>query len=94
MNEDIQRKIEETLASLDGMERAEASPYLYSKIRNRMQAAKEVVPQGLAWRIVTALAIVAVVNVATILHVNPAKDTNSGVESVASEYAISLPQTY
>lgn len=94
MKNDLQKRIEETLNSLDGIQPAEASPFLYSKIRNRMQSVKEYVPQSLAWRMIAALVIVALVNLFTLFHFNSEKENSSGAASVASEYNISLPQTY
>lgn len=94
MNKDLQQKIEETLAGLDGLSRAEASPYLYSKIRGRMQNATALVPQSLAWRLVAALVIVAVMNVLTLRHSYTQQGIDNGAQSVASEYSIALPQTY
>lgn len=94
MKRDLQQKIEETLTSLDGLSRAEASPYLYGKIRGRMQNATALVPQSLAWRMVAALVIVALLNVFTLRHAKPERTADSGAQSVASEYSIALPQTY
>lgn len=93
MKEDLHKKIEETLRSLDGMQRAEANVFLYGKIRNRLEGAKGLVPT-LAWRMVIALAIVAVINVVSILHFTSGSKESSGAELVAKEYSISLPQTY
>ena len=95
MKNDLQQKIDETLSSLDGMRRAEASPFLYSKIRNRLQGLTEYVPQSLAWRMIAALVIVTLMNVLTLRHFKADKQSKSGgAESVATEYNISLPQTY
>lgn len=94
MNKDLHKRIEETLSSLDDMQRAAASPYLYSKIRNRLQEEKEFVPKALAWRMIVALAIVALVNVFTIRHFQSQQGDKHGAELVANEYAIELPQTY
>jgi hypothetical protein len=94
MNEGLHKKIEETLNSLDGMQRAEANPFLYGKLRNRMEDVKKFVPRQLAWRMVIALAIVAVINIASILHFTSEKQKGNGAELVAKEYSISLPQTY
>ena len=95
MKGDLHNRIEQTLSSLDGMQRAEANPYLYSKIKNRLQGEKEFIPQQLAWRMITALAVVALVNVFTIRHFATAqKSESNGAEVVANEYAIELPQTY
>lgn len=93
MNEDLHQKIEETLNSLDGLQRAGANPFLYGKIRERMKGLKEIVPQQLAWRMVIALAIVAVINVFSVFHFNAGKK-NNGAELLAKEYSIGLPQTY
>lgn len=94
MKKDLQKRIDETLNALDGMQRAEASPFLYSKIRNRLQGVNEFVPQSLAWRMIAALVIVALVNLFTLRHFNAEKRSSNGAESIASEYNISLPQTY
>lgn len=93
MKEGVHKKIEETLNSLNGMQRAEANPFLYGKIRHRLEGVKEFVPKQLAWRMVIALAIVAVINVFTFFHFN-AEKKNSGAETVAKEYSIGLSQTY
>lgn len=94
MKRDLQDKIEKTLNSLEGLQRAEASSYLYSKIRNRLQQASDVVPHDLAWRMIAALAVVALLNVLTIRRVETGKKTASGIEAVTTEYALILPQTY
>lgn len=94
MKKEVQQNIEETLNSLDRIQRAEASPFLYSKIWLRMQPANDYVPQNLAWRMIAALLIIALLNVLTIRRFNADKQNNSGAQSVASEYNISLPQTY
>lgn len=94
MKKELPQKMEETLNSLDGLQRAEAGPFLYSKIRNRLQSVKEAVPQNLAWRMIAALAIVALLNVLTLRHSNAEQRTDSGAQSVADEYSIALPQTY
>lgn len=94
MKEDLHKRIEETMNSLDGMQKAEATPFLYGKIRSRLEGVREYVPKQLAWRMVIALVIVAVMNVATIVHFNSDKEKSKGEELVAKEYSISLPQTY
>lgn len=94
MKRDLPRKIEETLNSLDGLPRAEAGPFLYNKIRSRLQSVNEAVPQSLAWRMIAALVIVALMNVVTLRHSKAAQRTDNGAQSVANEYSIALPQTY
>ena len=93
MKEDLHKRIEETMNSLDGMQRAPANPFLYGKIRHRMEGVKEFVPKGLAWRMVIALAIVAVINLFTFFHFY-AEKKSSGAEMIAKEYSIGLSQTY
>jgi len=75
------------------MQRAEANPFLYGKIRNRLIRVKEHIPKQLAWRMVVALAIVAVINAITFFHLDFERK-NRGTELVAKEYSIGLPQTY
>ena len=95
MKNDLHKKVDEVLNSLDDVQRAEASPFLYSKIRNRMEAPREFLPQQLVWRLAAALIIVAVLNLFTIVHFQSKEPRNDrGVELVANEYSISLPQTY
>ena len=93
MKEELHKKVEETLKSLDGLQRAEASPFLYSKIRNRMEAATAFVPKSIAWRMVIVLVVVALVNVFTIRHFKAESgERTNGAELVATEYSISIPQ--
>ena len=94
MKKEVQQKVEETLNGLDGLQRAEASPYLYSKIRNKMQSVNNAVPHSLAWRMIAALMIIALMNVLTIQHFRAKEKLANGAKSVASEYSIALPQTY
>jgi hypothetical protein len=79
----ILQEIERTMQSLDGTRRAEANPFLFTRIQARMQ------PQGW-WEKVTsyisrpviALAILAVVLSVNILSVSfdPGKAANAAVE--------------
>jgi hypothetical protein len=89
-------KIEQVLSSLDGLQRAEASPFLYTRLKGRLQKVNEFVPARIAWGIAAALGVVLLLNLATIKQL-PAQHqtvTNNGAALVASEYAISLSQTY
>ena len=95
MNKDLQNRIDETLNSLDGLQRAEANPFLYSKIQNKFQNRPAFMPQKFAWRMVIAVAVIALVNLFTIRHFQTEKTNGTnGAEMVANEYSISLPQTY
>ena len=95
MKEEVYKKVDEVFNSLNGLQRAEASLFLYSKIRNRLDVAKQVVPLQLAWRLVTIMVIVIVMNLFTIRYFgSKEKNNDTGIELVANEYSISLPQTY
>ena len=94
MKVDLHKKVDEILNSLDGLQRAEANPFLYGKIRNRLESREPSAPSPLAWRLVIALAIVVVLNLFTILYFQKKPGTDTGIELVANEYSISLPQTY
>lgn len=94
MKKELLQKIDETLNSLDGLRRAEAGPFLYGKIRNRLQTANEAVPQSLAWRMIAALVIVALLNVLSLRRSGAEPRTDGGAQSVATEYSITLPQTF
>jgi hypothetical protein len=90
MEQDYNR-IEEILHSLDGAQRAEAGPYFYSRLRGRMEAA---LPKPLAWRLALALALVAVLNLLTLKAVEQTPADDATAESIASEYSLTLPDSY
>ena len=95
MKGEVYKKVDEVFNSLNGLQRAESSLLLYSKIRNRLDVAKQVVPLQLAWRLVTIMVIVIVMNLFTIGYFSSKeKNNDTGIELVANEYSISLPQTY
>lgn len=95
MKEQRKINIDDILNSLDDTGRAEASPYLYSKVMNRLQQPNAALSTRLSYRLVFVLALVAVLNVLTIRavsHSNATEDARADV--VAKEYSISLPATY
>lgn len=90
---DREQRIDEILKALDGASRAEASPFFYSKLRSRMESAT--LPRPLAWRLAGALAVVTLLNLLTLKalhHDNAASDARA--QSIASEYSMTLPETY
>ena len=93
MEHNDNKRIDDILASLDGIRRAEAGPYFYSKVRARMDDL--LLPRPLAWRRALALLLVALLNVFTLraLHNGPPVSDDSA-RSIASEYSLSLPETY
>lgn len=95
MNKELQQKIEQTLNSLEGIRQAEAPPYLYSKIMNRLQPAEAVFQTRIALRLVAALVVVLLLNAFTLQALNRSeKGEKETAQAVAQEYAISLPNTY
>ena len=90
----MENRIEQILESLDGVQRAEASPYLYSKIRNRMDASAAM-PKALAWRIALVLVIVGALNLYTLSALgSPEPTASTQASTIAAEYSLSLPADY
>jgi hypothetical protein len=96
MKPELQKKIEETLNSLDGLQRAEANPFLAARIRHRLSETgqKSILPAQWSWRLAVIMVIFALLNIITIRSVMNDKKENSGASAVASDYSISLPQAY
>ncbi|RYZ22250.1 MAG: hypothetical protein EOO16_09760 [Chitinophagaceae bacterium] len=92
MDQDHNKRIDSILGSLDGAARAEAGPYFYSRLRTRMEAG--LLPKPLAWRLALALAIVAVLNVLTLRAVQHEPVADATAAGIASEYALTLPDSY
>lgn len=93
-NMENEKRIDEIMGSLDGAARAEASPYFYSKLRARIERQPLIAPR-MAWRLVLALALIAVINLLTLRAVNdtPAGD-DASAQSIATEYGMTLPEAY
>ena len=96
MKKDFQKKIGDTLNSLDRLQRAEANPFLAAKIRHRLQEAghEPAVPAQWSWRLAVVMVIFLVLNFITVQQVMKEKENNSGANAVATDYSISLPQAY
>lgn len=96
MKETLHKEIEETLVSFDGMQRAEANPFLAAKIRHRLQAAAEepLVSSRWSWRLAVVMIIFLVLNFITVQMVRKDKEDVSGANAIATDYSISLPQAY
>ena len=95
MKNDLHKKIEDTLNSLDHIHPAEANPFLFSKILHRTRNKQQsVLPQQWGWRLTVVMAIVVLLNVFTIRSLVFDRQTDKGARSVATEYAISIPDTY
>jgi hypothetical protein len=96
MKEDLHKKIGDTLNSLDGLQRAEANPFLAAKIWHRVQEAgrEPVVPAQWSWRLAVVMIVFLILNLITAQQVMQEKEDNSGANAVATDYSISLPQAY
>ncbi|MDI3318483.1 hypothetical protein [Pinibacter soli] len=91
--EDIQHKVEEVMQSLDGAERAEASPFIYSKVMNRLQnrsvSARKFL--RLSWELAFAMILFTGLNIAAFFYFNQddnQNDDNGSITSLANEYTI------
>ncbi|CCH00617.1 hypothetical protein FAES_2608 [Fibrella aestuarina BUZ 2] len=58
-----QQWINDVLGSLDGLQRAEPSPFLYAKIRNRLNGQPVAyAPKKLVWLVAASFALLALLN--------------------------------
>jgi hypothetical protein len=87
------KSIEDILRSLDGLQRAEANPFLATKIRNRLQQTP-VMSRAWSWRLALVMTVIVLLNMITIRHFYYAGTKESGAEAIAREYAISINDTY
>ena len=99
---DIEKRIEETLNSLDGMSRAEANPFLFTRIQARLQKSRNGLERVMSITGRPAFAfLVLVVVLATNLMVmlkGTAESTAVKQEqtqfAVADEYNLDVPSLY
>ncbi len=96
MKKDVQQQIEQTLNSLHGVQRAEANPFLFTKIKYRMrrQHAEPVLPGQWSLRLALVMVTVVLMNAFTIENLLKNKLDETDVAAVAAEYSISLPEAY
>jgi len=86
----IEQKVDAALNSLDGIQRAEANPYLYTRIRARMEKSQS----GPAYsrmmiRLAMVLLVFLCINVITYSTMQPGKQqTQQGIEAFASDYEL------
>jgi len=94
MNNRNEQKIDEILSSLDGVKRAEAPAFFYTRLKAKMEKASPETSRPWLFRPVFALAallIVLLINAAVILKKDntaaPNADTeNESFQSIAAEY--------
>jgi hypothetical protein len=86
----IDEQIDKTLSSLDGMQRAQANPFLYQRIRQRLDTARSGtrIAPALAWRLAAACLLLLGLNVISLVRyhrVETASNENP-VQQLYSEY--------
>ena len=88
--EEIQNLVEKTLSSLDGIQKAKASPFLFEKTLNRMSSSgkKESVSYGYVWKFAVGLAIIILLNVFT--YVKYSEQTYTTTTATSSTYKENL----
>jgi len=83
-----EKRINEVINSLDGIRRAEASPFLYTRIMNKAEAtAKEYTPLRLVWLAAASFAVLVFLNLTAIKSITKTESAGkSDLQSVASAY--------
>jgi hypothetical protein len=92
-NENIERRIEETLNSLEALQQAEANPFLYTNIEQRLKKRQQVSISGNTfYRLAFALIIFIVLNIFTYTKFRSVDGTGgatkTGIEAFASDYGL------
>jgi hypothetical protein len=92
----IEKLADDTLNSIDDVQRATANPYLYTRIRQRLQNRYK--PSSYQKKLMPVLAVALVLfislNIASYFRVNtnnatPTSKNGSGIENFANEYNLS-----
>jgi hypothetical protein len=96
----IQQEVEKTLQSLDGVKRAEANPYLFTRIKARMQ-------QNTPWERISSFVSRPVIAFATLLLImainafvvlssdsNEGNGTEIAVTDIAEDYKLATSTNY
>lgn len=97
-DKEIMKKVEDTLASLDGLQRAEASEFFYLKLRNRInresRSGWELIGNFLSKPAVFSLLLVAVIlaNVSAIYSANETEIV--AVDRTPADYQSALASNY
>jgi hypothetical protein len=93
MNPELNKKIDDVLNSLDDLQQAAVNPFLYTRIRNRMQVKTS--SQQVNWKWALALGVMIIANLVTIQYSrNASSISNSEAATLASEYSIIIPDSY
>ncbi|HWY12649.1 MAG TPA: hypothetical protein VN026_15050 [Bacteroidia bacterium] len=79
--------INEVLESTKGMQKAEASPFLFEKISNRIQTGKTASPvktNNIKWVFVLVAAVILIVNIIAISNYSNSENKNSNETELVS----------
>jgi hypothetical protein len=93
--ERIEQEIDKTMASLDGIKRANARPFFYTRLEAKMQqryvpSTKIVLRPAFIW---SFLAVIILINLSVVLNYSQkSKNSNEqNASSFAQEYGLSTP---
>ncbi|MGZ3865112.1 MAG: hypothetical protein ACXVC6_09340 [Bacteroidia bacterium] len=85
------REIEKTMSSLEGMIKAEANPFFYDKVMNRLngkEAKVIVLKPGVLWKAAASVAILVTLNILVLVRNNHSENLTAqeNTNPVAKEY--------
>ena len=84
-----EKRINEVMDSLDGIQSAEVNPFLYNRILNKIQEVKpESTPAKLVWLTAASFALLAVLNIQAIRINISGKEKTSEIRELASGYQL------
>ncbi len=89
MKEDLQHKINETLASLDGIQPATAPTDLWERLQERIGAipvAAKVIPIRRVWQAAAAIALMIGLNIALLAYNSRQATVSNSPETIANAY--------
>lgn len=93
-NKKLNEEVDKTLGSLDGLDRAKAKPFFYTRLTARME--REVVKEPVMrwqWAIAT-LIIIMVLNGLSYLSFWPSSAEEDEIEWLAEEYSVEYQDLY
>ena len=95
MEDEINKKVEETISSLDGMSKAEVKPFFYTRLTSKMQNERPYQTSfGWKWAIASALVII-LLNGFSYLSLWPStNDTDEEIELLVEEYGMTYTDLY
>lgn len=89
MKKDLQHKIDETLASLDGIQPANAPTDLWDRLQERIGALPreaKVIPMRRVWQAAAAIALMIGLNIALLAYNSRQTKLSNSPETIANAY--------